>query len=358
MLQIKPADADTVTAVRAFNARLEAGGSSWQFYDYVTPTWLAPTEGATVWREHYVLRDDVDGLVRGGYVLKHETFLLDGEPVIMGHQQGPVAESVISPQLRGLGFKMVADSLERLPLQIGWGATIRQGWEADSRPALLYVVNKGAFLRRTAALRKNPKLALALDISTSFGIAQIGLAAVQTRLPWPRAVASEEPQFGTWADEVWEAAKGSYRLLAVRDAKTLNRVMPAGEWPNAIPLKVTLGGRVVGWAAVRDHQMVGDPQFGDLRSGSIVDALAVPGMERAVIAAATRFLASQGVDFVGAVFSHANWIGACQNTGFIALKGRRGVGFSPELVKVGGGFGPLLEGTHFTLMDADGPRLF
>ncbi len=357
MPTIKLADARSQPAVQAFNQRLAAGGSTWAFYENPTPRWLPRVDGSPVFREHYLLQED-DGTVRGGYVLKHEIFLLDGEPVTVAHQQGPVAESVVDSTFRGLGFKMVDDSLQKRPLQTGWGATIRKGWEAETRPALLYVANKTAFLRSFQGLQRRNVLGTVGRLSTRLGLSQVGLSVAQLRVPGTRATVTEEARFGPWADDVWLAAKGAYKLLAVRDAATLNQVMPPDDFPGTIPLGVRLGGNVVGWAAIRDHRLSGDPQFGDLRAGSMVDALAIPGHERTVIEAATRHLVNRGVDFVGSFFSHPTWIRGFQQSGYLTIPNRRGFGFSPELIRIGGGLQALSAGTHLTLIDADGPRVF
>lgn len=368
-LRILLSNPTLTSAVHRFNERMENGGSNWKFYASDQPSWLPPEPGASAWRENYLLVDEDSGCVRGGYVLKHETFLLDGEETIIAHQQGPVAESVIDPTLRGLGLKMVNDALAKRPLQTGWGATIRKGWESEERPALVYVVQKGRFLRGATALRRRRAIATVLDIFTAFGIGQLALSAAQAASAmaagrfWPwmtkrSLAAAEEPEFGRWADEVWQASKQQYRLVAVRDSKALNRSMPRGAWPNATPLKVTEKGRVIGWAAIRDHSLAGDALFGNLRVGSIVDALALPGHEMDVVEAATKHLRKSGVSMVGAIFSHPDWISAFRRSGYIAVPKRRGVGFSPALVERSGPLRSLLRGAHLTLIDADGPRIF
>ena len=368
-LKIHPYTKDKVAAVCALNERIRKGGSDWGFYDSDVPDWLPPAPGASAWRDLYVLEDDESGLVRGGFIMKHEKFLFDGREQYLAHTQGPVAESVVDPSLKGLGYMMVKDALARQPLQTGWGATRRKGWPSEFRPVLIHIVRKARFLRGNGVLRKRRAVRLALDLAAMTGLGSLGLkalqgaSAAQARLarrvrPARDYVATDETSFGPWADEVWDRAKSHYRLIAFRDSATLNRAMPADGWPNATPLKVESEGEVVGWAALRDRRFAGDPKFGGLRVGSVVDALAVPGHEATVAMAARRRLAERGVDMIGAVFSHSRWIEAFRASGFVAIPNMRDVGFTQELADLGGGVGPLLEGTHFSLMDADGPRLF
>lgn len=342
---------------------MERGGSRWKFYDTDVPDWLPYEEGATAWREFFLLCDDETGLVRGGYGLKHEHFYFKGRLHRLGWLQGPVAESAVDRSLKGLGGIMIKDALARYPQQISWGANSIAAPSAGDAPMLLHVVNRDAFLRRSPALQENSRLARLARMSAQLGVGQIGLGLVQaasslTGLRAGSYEATEEPNFGPWADEVWEKAKGQYELIALRDAATLNRALPTDAYPHAIPLKVTSGGRVVGWAALRDRRLSGDPLFGDLRAGSVIDALALPGHEGAVAAAAARQLRRKGVDLIGACFLHKRWIAAFRGAGFLQLPGRRNVGFSPALMEEAGGAEPLMRGTHLALIDSDGPRIF
>lgn len=362
-LIIKPSAPDLIPAVQAFNERMEKGGSRWKFYDTDTPDWLAYEEGATAWREFFLLCDEASGQVRGGYGLKHEQFYLDGAPQRLGWLQGPVAESAVNRSLKGLGGVMIKDALARYPRQVSWGANSIAAPSAGDAPMLLNIVNKSAFVRQSPALRERSKLAAIARLSAKFGFAQVGLSLAQfaSSLTGHRAGTyeiTEEEGFGPWADEVWEAARGQYKLIALRDAATLNRALPRDTYPHAIILKVKSRGAVIGWAAVRDRRLSDDPLFGNLRAGSVIDALALPHHEGTVAAAASHHLRKRRVDFIGACFLHKRWISAFRGAGFLAIPGRRNVGFSPALMEEAGGVEVLMRGTHLALIDSDGPRIF
>ena len=121
----------------------------------------------------------------------------------------------------------------------------------------------------------------------SAAIAVHAYQAMKSRRPAhvPAVEFSEESGFGTWADEIWEAAKSDYSLIAVRDATILNILYPASD-PRWIRLKVTFEGNVVGWAVLLNVPMQDHNYFGNMRVGSLVDCLALPGMEEKVIVAA------------------------------------------------------------------------
>lgn len=362
-LKISPSSASLAAAVRDFNLRMEQGGSKWKFYEGDVPEWLPPEEEATVWREYFVLVDEDAGLVRGGYALKHEQFMLKGRQVQLGWLQGPVAESAVDKSLRGLGKIMVNDAIAKYPMQISWGANSISAPSAGDAPMLLRVVQKRRFLCRAPVVRRRPPLARLADLSAATGVGPLALALGQSlvRLRGGRVrrfQVSEEAQFGTWADDVWDKARDAYDLIAMRDSRTLNRVMPFGLWPHAIPVKVSVEGEVVGWAAIRDRELTDDPLFGNLRAGSVIDALAVPGFEATVAAAATQTLERRGVDLIGACFLSPDWIKGFCSAGYFVIPDRRNIGFSSELSEVGGGVANLLSKTHLALIDSDGPRLF
>jgi hypothetical protein len=171
----------------------------------------------------------------------------------------------------------------------------------------------------------------------------------------PRAEVEVVPEFGDWADDVWDRCAEAYSVIALRDRTTLNVVLPPEGWPHAIRLRVTRDGSTLGWAVVLDTQMSGDRRFGDLRVGSLIDGLALPDDAPAVVGAAYRFLRKRGVDLVFANQSHPRWIEALVGQGFLILEGRRHFAASPELRKALEPFEETRVGLYLTNMDGHGP---
>lgn len=362
-LRIRLWDEKVAPAIRAMNDRLESAGSSWKFYDEVDRAWIAPDPSSPISREFYVAQKGKD--VHGGFVIKRQTFLLSGAEVVAANIQGPVSESIVRPDLKGLGGVMTSAAHEMEPYIFAWGFTpekakmlTRMAWPQTRVPMLLKTSKLGRILRRGRLAPK--KVAPLAALASLTGLPQLAASIARpSRVRPGRAYAAPQEEFGPWADTIWDRAKLMYGFIATRDAKSLNRLMPAAGEPFVTPLKILRdNGDVIGWAAVRDRQLDDDPMFGNLRCGSIVDALAIPGCEALVANAATRWLEDKGVDLVGAVFSHPTWQVAFDVSGYWSIKDRRTVAASPALANAVGGLDKLLSGAHLTLIDGDGPRVF
>src|SRR5690606_4977416 len=91
-----------------------------------------------------------------------------------------------------------------------------------------------------------------------------------------------------------------------RDAGELDALYPPGS-EKPIRLKVSVDGDAVGWALVFDSRLRDHRQFGDMRLGTLVDCLAVPGREPEVALAAREHLRARGVDLVVSNQQHAAW---------------------------------------------------
>jgi hypothetical protein len=285
--------------------------------------------------------------------------------------QGPVSEGVIDRRYNMLGLRTIRDMVKRRPLLYSWGhgedeARMVQmlrtmGWPLLGTPFCLRILKPHRFLRRNAYLRRSARDRAALDLLAWSGAGWLGLKALDVARGWrahrPRGVEAEVVErFGPWADAVWEAAHPGYAAVGLRDAATLNALMPEGGWPDVIRLRVRRDGADVGWAAVLDHALRGNPRFGDLRLGTVADVFARPGDADDVVAVATRFLADRGVDLVVSNQSHPAWIDGFARSGFLLLRDRRLLALSPAL---GEALAPLEEtrrGLHLTNMDGHGPR--
>jgi hypothetical protein len=136
-----------------------------------------------------------------------------------------------------------------------------------------------------------------------------------------------------------------YTAIACRDADTMNALLPKGAWPPGIKLRIERDGRTLGWSVVLDTQMQGEPRFGDLRVGSVIDCLAAPDDAEAVAGASLRFLRARGVDAVISNQSHPAWIEGFGAHGFEAIADRRVFAASPALQAA---LAPFGEAQHFS----------
>jgi hypothetical protein len=104
-------------------------------------------------------------------------------------------------------------------------------------------------------------------------------------------------------------------MIGLRDAATLNITYPASD-PRWIRLNVSSAGVPVGWAVLLSVPMQGHNYFGDMRVGSLIDCLALPGHEAKVTRAAIEHLKSTGADIVVTNLSHRDWRQALEAAGF------------------------------------------
>jgi len=356
-----------IAEIRAMNQRLSDAGSRWGFYDSPVPDWLAGDDGSAIWRRFLIAQDERTGTVHGGYVLKQQPFLADQTPAMIGNVQGPVSEGLIVRRHALVGPLLIRDSLARMPLQFTWGTSARKaallagsGWIGGSVPILVDPVRPSRVLRQLStrlsypAARALARLAARLHVADPLVAGR--RAAIAMTGPSLRGVdVRAETSFGDWADVVWQAARSDYRLIAERTAVALNRVMPAGSWPDAQPISVWQGGTPVGWAALRIQRSGDHPQFGELAVGSVIDALAVPGHEATVAAASMARLRGSNVDLIGAAFADRRWVDAFASAGCFAVRQRRNLMLSPALAARMNPF-TVHAGLHLTLIDGDGPR--
>jgi len=355
--------------VAEFNGRMAAAGSRWKFFESATPEWTPPGITEAVWRDYYLALDDA-GPVRGAYCLKPQQFLLRGAPVSLAGLQGPVSEGVIDQRYVALAFLLVRDMEEREPNIFSWGAADRLvellkelGWVEILTPAQMRIVRPNRFLRKAEAFRKSARNRLILDGLAATGAGHVGAHLVQSAqgmaaggLGVSKAQVLEHERFGAWADDIWAQAKGDYGLIARRDCEAMNALLPPTGWPEAHILEVRDKGQAIGWAAVRDTQFVGDPRFGDLHVGSVIDSLAVPGAEKAVVRAATAFLEQQGVDVLYTTYTHPAWISAFKASGYLVSAGRRPLLMTAGLAEALGDPAAAIRDAHLTPIDCDGPH--
>ncbi len=118
-LRILPYSCDAVPAVREFNRRLLAGGApaDQQFPESPNPGWMPGME--------LFLAND-ESHVRGGYILRRQTFSTASGAVLAAHYRLPLSEGVIDRAYAMLGLSLVRDALAREPRLYAMGMG---GWD-------------------------------------------------------------------------------------------------------------------------------------------------------------------------------------------------------------------------------------
>lgn len=368
-IQIAPHAPEHSPAVERFNRRMADGGSPWGFYVDPQPDWIAPRPGQSVWREYHLAVDD-GGEVRGAFALKPQDWWVQGRTEVVTDWQGPFSEGSVNVQYNTLGLRMIRDMLKKRPLLYSWGhggneqpvvqMLQKMGWVMHHTPFCLLVLRPSRFLRLNALLRSSALRRWVLDAAAYSGLGWLALKALHAALRWRHgrrfeAEGTEVAHFGPWADALWERCKGRYSAIAVRDAASMNALVPAEGWPPGIRLKVDRAGETIGWAVVLDTQMRGEARFGTLRVGSVVDCLADPADTGEVVAVATRYLKQRGVDIVVSNQAHPAWAQGFAQNGYVVLPNKRMFAPSPALRALLEPFEETARGLHLTNMDGHGP---
>jgi hypothetical protein len=359
-LRIVPYSGEAVEAVREFNQRLLAGGASADLRFPETPDtgWVPGMELILAMEE---------SMVRGGYILRRQSFSVAGATWAAAHYRMPLSEGIVNRSYAMVGLRMVRDALSREPRLYalgmgGWDNPLpemlkRLGWSMREVPFHFKVVHPGRFLRHIRVLRTSAPRRVALDLAAYSGAAWLGMKALGLVTPrarrLPYAAVELAPGFSPWADEVWERSRLAYALLGQRDAATLEQLYPASD-PRF--LRVRAAG---GWAVLLDTQMQNHKQFGDMRVGTIVDCLAPLESAGAVIRAAAGLLEQRGVDLILSNQLHAAWGRALKESGFRTGPSNYLLALSPAFAEPAGVGrlkpAPPWQQFHINRGDGDGP---
>lgn len=286
----------------------------------------------------------------------------------MANYQGPLSEGLWERKYMMAGVQMLRAALRDQPLLYALGMGGMQqplpkllasaGWSLREVPFFFHVLRPAAFLRNIQPLRRGNLRRRLFDLAAATGIGALAVHTAQfiraRRVAGAETICEHVPQFGEWADRVWEAARPGLALSAIRDRDTQNALFGDGNTKNHI-LRCGPAEAPIGWAVVRCTQMSGDKYFGSLKLGSIVDCLALPGREQEVVGLATRHLRSLGGDLIVTNQTHAAWQGALARSGYFQGPSNFLFASSPALSERLGSLEDALPRIHFNRADGDGP---
>jgi hypothetical protein len=366
-IKVQPYAAEQEKAVREFNQRLKNGGCPFQFPENSRPKWLPPRDNEPVYEQYYLACEDE--MVRGGYILKRQPFW-NGQAVMeAGCVYLPLSEGVVDSRFSPVALQMLMNALKAQPrlFSLGMGGSHQPyprllkaaGWSLSPVPFYFKVIHPNAFLKNFNLLRKQTAARIVMDALAVTGLGWVGIKCLQGVLPhgsWRKCRAAMETvsDFGDWADTVWEKSRNHYTLAAVRNAALLNRLYPPDE-ENFLKLKVTREGEPIGWAVMRNNRFPAHKQFGQMRIGSVIDCLAVPGEEPVVVQAATQLLEEREADIIVTNQSHQSWGRAFIRSGYWSGPSNFIFAGSPKMVKDLDPFAEKIRSIHFTRGDGEGP---
>jgi hypothetical protein len=365
-VDIVPYTAAEVARVRDFNGRLHHAGIAYRFPESEVPTWLPRSGSDRLYQELFLAADD--DAVRGGYILKHQDFLVNGTVMSLGAFQLPLSEGTFDRAAAGVGVQLLRHALRRQPLLYTLG--IGSDEEAAARllkaarfeivpvPFLFRVMHAKRFLREIRPLRRTRLRRLALDVAALSGAGTVGIGALQGlsgRSTRRRPVLVEDlSAFDQRADELWASVADSLVWAAVRDRAVLAQLYDRPD-SRFIRVGISHDGLMTGWAVLLATDFTGHKYFGGMRTGSVVDLLARPGYERPLVDAVVDRLHAEGVDIIVTNQSLDPIRAGLRGAGFLTGPSNFLLAASPALVSLLPPLASDLGRMHFTRGDGDGP---
>ena len=370
-ISIQPYLREHEPAVAEFNRRLQAltHDPDLVFSQSAVPRWLPPQPGSPVWNEFFVA---VDGpAVRGAYGLKQEQMFVRGKGTFnVACYHHSLAEGIVDRSYASVGALLVRDALARQPLLyvLGMGGFDRPiakmlkalGFNLTLLPFYFRVVHPTKFLLEMQALRRHRWRAFLMNLAAITGTGWLGIQAAQAFARRKQGatdfVAEKVSEFSPWADDLWNVAKDSVSMAAIRDARTLSLLYPAHD-QFLTRIRVKRGGRIIGWAVVGERRK--DSKFGAMRVGSVVDCWAPPEDAGAVVRAAAEAIEKRGVDLIVSNQAHHRWCRSFEKSGFLKGPSTFVLALSRKLTELLEPFQQNRPSIHVTRADGDGlPKNF
>lgn len=359
-------------AAKRFNERLIQGGET-EFELMESPFSRHRPEGVggPMWQQYFLALEEgkeAPAEVRGGYLLQYQAYAR-GKSGSTPHAflRLPLSEGVVNKSYAAVGMLLLRDAMKREPnlCSLGMGGAQRPlprlmaglGWHVEEVPFRFLVLRPFAFLRNARVLRNKRYMAPVCDAAAFSGLGWLGLKALQFRpsaKQEPGITVTCEPDFGPWADAVWERSAPHYSICGERNQKLLNLLYPPDD-PRWIRCVVRRNGEPIGWALMLCTDANNHKQFGNMRLGSIADCLSAPKDAGLIIRAAVAELRKRGADVIVTNQLHKDWNAALKATGFLSGPSNFVWAISPGLKKQLEPLDNSLSSAHINRGDGDGP---
>jgi hypothetical protein len=359
-LTFVPSSPEYGDAIVDFNRRLREKNAPTVFL--LSEDLMRDGEAASTIRRQQFLAVD-SGAVRGGVIELDQPGRLNGASIRALNYQSPLSEGIVDSKYASVGLQIVRFMQNRSPAAyiVGMGSTSNPlprllkaaGWSLLDMPFLFHVHKAGAFLRELQPLRASFPKRLAADLARWSGLGAIGISIKQRTRLKPHASVREQRSWGDWADELWSRAREQCSFAVDRDRKSVEWMYPPSD-PRTHIFLVERGSDPVGWGVCFDTQMKNSRYFGNMRVGSILDCVALPGCEAETAALVDRQLGMRGCDLALVNHSHAQWVKAFEVAGFSRGPSNYLLGMSKRLADAVRSSADGEERMHITRGDGDG----
>ncbi len=318
-------------AARAFNARMRAANAP---TDLLLPENVPPRnerDDAARRSRHYVIRDGE--FVRGGFLRVDQPGWLNAAECHTVNYQSPLSEGIADRR-----FIMVAPLMLRFmekhgdgQFMLGMGGEDKPlakflrsaGWLVRPAPFLFRVHRAGRFLRELPVRHRSRTRSFAAQAARWSGLGPLGATLAQ----WRALGAAEKrngftiervTEWGEWADEIWARFREDCSFAVCRDRRSLREMYDLEGDPRLIVMLVRLRGQSVGWTASYITAMKDNAYFGNMQVATILDSVALRHAMRAAAALTDRELGAQAADLTITNQTHASWVRAFRESGFLA----------------------------------------
>jgi hypothetical protein len=369
---IQPYRPEHEPSVAEFNQRLRQAGedANMVFYRWAEPRWLPRSAESRIYNEFFVAVDG--GIVRGGYALKSQQFFFpDGQIRSIAYYHHPLSEGIVNKAHAIVGTLLLRDAMQRAPLLYCLGMDgydrplpqmlVRLGWAHCLVPFFFRVVNPSCFLRNMQTLRSSSSRKFLMDLAAYSGAVWVGSKLFQgyRALGAPQSPAAEccelasfeGPDSATSLQSLWEQARQTCSFTAVRDAGALRTLYPVTQ-THLTRIVMKRNRAAIGWAVVGERRK--DAKYGNMRVGSVVDCLALPGELFSVVRGATAILERQGFDLILSNQSHQAWGKAFKTAGYLPGPSNFLFAASKKLAELLAPFEKVRPRMHLTRADGDG----
>jgi len=99
------------SAVRDFNYRLKAGGGIHCFPTSYISKWIPKLHNRNIYQEYFVAIDN-EGMIRGGYIIKHQIFYVMGKLHSIANLQLPISEGIIDKKFMRVAILLYANAIK------------------------------------------------------------------------------------------------------------------------------------------------------------------------------------------------------------------------------------------------------